>query len=179
MQEVGGPLIFSFRLARLVACFALLGTSIAALLNTGDWQSGIGQIDNAKWLRIALTLVYVRLSHFSYTCTGFDFIHQLYTCILSIVSISTSRVTSNSATRHLALVLLATWFVFAYRDLWPLATFSLRPIDEAYGPLMWVEIAFLTFAGVLVPLLIPRQYVPVDPKVSYLHPHDGQQSPYH
>ena len=55
-----------------------------------------------------------------------------------------------------------------YRDLWPLATFTLRPLDEAMGPLLWAEFFVLTIAGVIVPLLVPRQYVPVDIKVSFL-----------
>ena len=85
--------------------------------------------------------------------------------MLAVVSISATRSTSNRVIRHLALILTVTWFTFAYRDLWPLATFTLRPIDEAMGPLIWVEIALLTVAAILVPFLVPRQYIPVDPKV--------------
>lgn len=87
---------------------------------------------------------------------------------MSVVSISAARSNSNSAIRHLNFVLIVTWSVFTYRDLWPLATFTLRPVDEAAGPLLWVEIAFLTIAGIFVPLLVPRQYIPVDPKVRVL-----------
>ena len=55
--------------------------------------------------------------------------------------------------------------MFAYRDLWPLATFTLTPLDGAEGPLIWVKVGLLTLIGVIIPLFVPRQYVPFDPKV--------------
>lgn len=59
IQELGGSIIFSFRIARLVACLTLLGLSTASLFNSGDWNHGLGDLDTAKWLRIILTSVYV------------------------------------------------------------------------------------------------------------------------
>ena len=72
---------------------------------------------------------------------------------------------SRLATRHLVITLVGTWAVYAYRDLWPLATFTLQPADAAEGPLCWAKIGILTAAAVVIPLTVPRQYVPVDPKV--------------
>ncbi|QRV86038.1 ABC transporter transmembrane region [Ceratobasidium sp. AG-Ba] len=46
----------------------------------------------------------------------------------------------------------------------PLATFSLRPLDETGGWMTWSRICILTFAAIVVPLCIPQPYVPVDPK---------------
>lgn len=72
---------------------------------------------------------------------------------------------SKLATRHLVLVLLVVFGVYAYRDIWPLGTFTLQPVDTSEGPLLWIKLGILTFAAVVIPLTIPRQYVPVDPKV--------------
>ena len=70
-------------------------------------------------------------------------------------------------TRHANSVLFVAFAVYAYRDLWPLATFNLQPADLADGPVLWAKIALLTFTAVVIPLFIPRQYVPVDPKVCF------------
>lgn len=72
---------------------------------------------------------------------------------------------ASRAARHLCLVLTVVWSVFVYRDVWPSMTFDLEPIDGAEGWLIWTKIGVLSFSGVVVPLLIPRQYIPFDPKV--------------
>ena len=55
--------------------------------------------------------------------------------------------------------------VYAWRDLAPLATYELHPADAAGGWLTWSRIGVLTFASLVVPLCIPRVYVPLDLKV--------------
>ena len=45
------------------------------------------------------------------------------------------------------------WIVYAYRDLWPLATFTLVPMDVAEGVLLWVKISILTTAAIILPLV--------------------------
>ena len=72
-------------------------------------------------------------------------------------------------TKHLIVVLLAAWGVYVYRDLWPLATFTLEPEDLAEGWILWVKIALLTFAAAIVPIIMPRQYVPFNPMVRTLY----------
>ena len=62
--------------------------------------------------------------------------------------------------RHMNFVLLVTWLVFAYRDLWPLATYTLSPVDASEGPLLWAKIGVLTLGAVVIPLTIPRNYAP-------------------
>lgn len=71
------------------------------------------------------------------------------------------------ANRHLCLVLLSVWAVYVYRDVWPLATFTLSPLDASEGVILWIQLVDLTFAAVVVPLLIPRRYTPVDPDVRW------------
>lgn len=62
-----------------------------------------------------------------------------------------------------------TWAVYAYRDLWPLATCYLAPADEG-NALLWTKFALLTVAAVVVPLTLPRKYVPCNPQVRLLLP---------
>lgn len=80
-------------------------------------------------------------------------------------SILCSAERARTAIQHLALLLVAVFAVFAYRDLWPLATYTLTPLDASEGWLIWTKIGILAFAAAAVPLLIPRQYIPIDPSV--------------
>ena len=72
---------------------------------------------------------------------------------------------ANIANIHLVWVLFGTWVVYGYRDVFPLGTFTLQPLDLHEGWLMWTKLAVLTFAAVIVPAFIPTRYVPFDPKV--------------
>ena len=85
--------------------------------------------------------------------------------MLAFVSLVSSLRLSRLVTTHAVTVLLVTWAVYVYRDLWPLATFTLRPADAAEGAFLWAKVGVLTFGAVLLPLAVPRQYIPVDPKV--------------
>ncbi|KAF8513334.1 P-loop containing nucleoside triphosphate hydrolase protein [Hysterangium stoloniferum] len=53
--------------------------------------------------------------------------------------------------------------VYIYRDVFPLATFTRRPVDENKGWLLWSRLALVALTGLVIPLFIPRSYVPVDP----------------
>ena len=64
---------------------------------------------------------------------------------------------------HLDLLLLLGFCLYAYRDLWPLFTYYLEPVD-LQNAITWSRVGLLFLAGVLVPLLRPRTYVPVDPE---------------
>jgi hypothetical protein len=64
----------------------------------------------------------------------------------------------------LLLVLLATYL---YRDVWPLATYTETPVDIAQGRFLWAKIVVLVFTALVIPLFVPRRYVPVDPTVSF------------
>jgi hypothetical protein len=44
-------------------------------------------------------------------------------------------------------------------------TYTSVPQDEAEGYLLWVKVSLAVLAGVVVPLLQPYPYVPLDPKV--------------
>ena len=67
---------------------------------------------------------------------------------------------------HLSLVLLSVFAVYAYRDIWPLMTYTLRPRDEAEGRILWVKLALTALAGIIVPVFEPYPYIPLNPKVN-------------
>lgn len=78
---------------------------------------------------------------------------------------STPSKIANVANTHLIWVLFGTWVVYSYRNIYPLGTFTLEPLDLHEGWLMWAKLAVLSFAAAVVPSFIPTQYVPFDPKV--------------
>ncbi|OSD04422.1 multidrug resistance-associated ABC transporter [Trametes coccinea BRFM310] len=145
IQRLGGPVIFAFKAVRLLSTLALLALSIASIAVNG---TDVDDDDsyNARWVAFAITGTYA------------------YASLLAFISVISRPSLSNLASKHVALVLLATWAVYFYRDLWPLATFTLQPVDAAEGAFLWVKLSLLTLAAVLVPLFCPRPYVPVDPK---------------
>lgn len=63
------------------------------------------------------------------------------------------------------IVLLITFGVYAWRDILPLGTFTKTPVDAQEGWLIWTKLGILGFTAVVIPLLIPRTYDPVDPNV--------------
>jgi ABC-type branched-subunit amino acid transport system permease subunit len=71
--------------------------------------------------------------------------------------------------RHLNVVLLAALAIYIYRDVYPLATYDESPRDLAEGSLLWLKVAVLGMTAVIIPLLMPRQYIPYDSKVNPIH----------
>ncbi|PSR81333.1 hypothetical protein PHLCEN_2v6412 [Hermanssonia centrifuga] len=65
---------------------------------------------------------------------------------------------------HLTLVTFTLFAVYAYRDIWPLMTFTLEPADKAEGSILWVKVAFVAFVGAVEPMFEPYVYIPVDPQ---------------
>ena len=66
---------------------------------------------------------------------------------------------------HPTLVVLSAVAVYINRDVWPLITFSLLPLDSAEGALLWTKLALAVLSGVVLPLIEPYPYIPVDPSV--------------
>lgn len=89
--------------------------------------------------------------------------------MLALISVSAKRTWAKIANTHLVLLLLATFLIFAYRDLWPLVTYTLQPADAYEDGLLWAKCVVLVLTAVVIPLVIPRQYVPFDPKACYRH----------
>ncbi|KAI0258771.1 hypothetical protein BC834DRAFT_974833 [Gloeopeniophorella convolvens] len=145
IKQAGGSTIFSFKVARLLDILALFGLYISGyVLGVG------GQVESVGGKRGVVGL---------FLCATFS-----YAFLLSLVTVITAPKIASTASWHLDIVLLAASLVYMYRDIWPLLTFMLVPADGAEGVLLWVKLALLGFAAILVPLVIPRQYVPYDPK---------------
>ncbi|KAG6830594.1 hypothetical protein H0H92_015875 [Tricholoma furcatifolium] len=82
-----------------------------------------------------------------------------YTSLLALFSVVYPRFTIASS--HVPLVLAASWIIYFIRDLIPLMTYTEIPLDPLY--MLWELIALLSFTGVILPVVKPRQYVPFDP----------------
>ena len=55
-----------------------------------------------------------------------------------------------------AILLLAVWSIYAYRDILPLAIYGRTPQDEGEGNILWAKIGLLTFAAIVLPIISPR-----------------------
>ncbi|KAF9555324.1 multidrug resistance-associated ABC transporter [Agrocybe pediades] len=133
-------------MTRLIGSVVLLGLSLYSIRGCQLKSGGIqGAVRDCPELFLTITF--------------------LYTTLLSLVSLfSTSYGTWS--TRYSVVVLLAALGVYAYRDIWPLATYTQRPADIEEGVLLPIKIAVLAWIAIGIPLFIPRRYVPVDPNVS-------------
>ncbi|VDB89911.1 unnamed protein product [Peniophora sp. CBMAI 1063] len=98
----------------------------------------------------------------------------VYASVLALLSVVARASLARTASTHLGTILLVSFAVYAYRDIWPLMTYTLVPVDGKEGALLWVKLALLTYAGVLVPLLIPRTYIPLDPNKPSPEPNPEQ-----
>ena len=95
---------------------------------------------------------------------AFSNLTQMYAVSLALVTVTARKARASVTSFHLTSLLLGTFSVYAYRNIWPLLTFTLSPADAYEGALLWVRIGLLAFGAVLVPLLVPRRYTPIDPK---------------
>src|ERR1700761_4829343 len=93
----------------------------------------------------------------------------MYATFLALVTVTARRVRASITSFHLSSLLLGIFSVYAYRNIWPLLTFTLSPADAYEGALLWVKIGLLAFGAIVVPLLVPRQYIPINPKVRPSH----------
>ncbi|KAJ7071475.1 hypothetical protein C8F01DRAFT_1317450 [Mycena amicta] len=159
----GGEVIFGFKLLRLIACLVLLGLSITSLALVN--KSETGQSIFGKWGKkhpkkspSSHGLSVTEWAHISLCMTIF------YATALAITTVSAKRRWSQVAVKHLNLVLLATLATYIYRDVFPLVTYHHAILDASEGWILWTKLGALLLGSVIIPLFIPRAYVPVDPK---------------
>lgn len=62
---------------------------------------------------------------------------------------------------------MAACLVFAIRDLWPIALAGQQPKDGYLGWITWTRLALVAYIGLIVPIVRPGVYIPVDPEVRY------------
>ncbi|KIP07615.1 hypothetical protein PHLGIDRAFT_413728 [Phlebiopsis gigantea 11061_1 CR5-6] len=83
---------------------------------------------------------------------------------MAVADLALPAQTSRVGSPYLTIITLAIFAFYAYRDIWPLMTYTLRPIDEMEGSLLWVKVTLSTWAGLLEPLLEPYPFIPVHPE---------------
>ncbi|RPD67396.1 P-loop containing nucleoside triphosphate hydrolase protein [Lentinus tigrinus ALCF2SS1-6] len=126
--------LLKFQLSRLTLCALLLVLSVVTAV-TGKAEG------EALLLDLSLIGVYV------------------YTTGISLASVILHDPLNASLEVHVTLVSLTVWSVFAYRDIWPLATYHLVPEDASEGWILWLKVFALTLVGVVIPLVTPRRRV--------------------
>ncbi|KAH8978589.1 hypothetical protein EDB92DRAFT_2056103 [Lactarius akahatsu] len=171
VEKSGGPITFIFQVSRLVVVLTLLGLAIFSFVqeegqqhvspssavsalndrrHEGKHRSGGGSLTKREWLNLILCLTY------------------LYAAFLGLMTLTARRVRASVASFHLSSLLLGTFSVYAYRNIWPLLTFTLSPVDACEGPLLWVRIGLLAFAAIVIPLLDPQQVINPEQTASLL-----------
>ncbi|KAJ7454991.1 P-loop containing nucleoside triphosphate hydrolase protein [Mycena galericulata] len=85
----------------------------------------------------------------------------IYVSLLASISLYASPPVCDSASRHSNFILAFTLSVYLVRDILPLGKFSGAPQDSLDGVLL-IKIGLLGLAGLVIPLLTPRRYYPVD-----------------
>ncbi|KIY64092.1 P-loop containing nucleoside triphosphate hydrolase protein [Cylindrobasidium torrendii FP15055 ss-10] len=97
-------------------------------------------------------------------CTGCDLrsfylqrlVVDVYAFALAVAAFVVRNHSAPAYHTHLSILLFFNFALYAYRDLYPLTTTHARPQDEAEGWAIWLRVAFLTWGGILIPLLAPR-----------------------
>ena len=100
----------------------------------------------------------------------------MYAAFLALVTVTARTAYASVASYHLSSLLLGTFSVYAYRNIWPLLTYTLSPVDAYEGALLWIRIGLLAFAAVVIPPLVPRQYNPIDPEARFALLHHAPRS---
>ncbi|THU87009.1 P-loop containing nucleoside triphosphate hydrolase protein [Dendrothele bispora CBS 962.96] len=156
-QQKLPKIILASRVLKLLGCLAMFGLTIATAVEgkcgsvaVETETEGSGDI---RHVRRAVLL----------TCLLFA-----YTFCLSTISLLPSKTISHEwkdvCRKHLEIVLLVPLGIYVYRDIFPLGTYTLEPVDACEGNYLWTKISMLVFIAIVLPLFTPREYVPVDPK---------------
>ncbi|KAF5309503.1 hypothetical protein D9619_012343 [Psilocybe cf. subviscida] len=164
-------LCLSYQLLHI--CIGLLRSANNAPAEQLNWRQHLDHLGGWKivafsTVRLLGSIALAILSLVKYTTwtnpTSWMALTFLYSSALGLLSLISHK-WGLQATRINIFLLLVTLSVFVYRDIWPLATYEQVPVDAAVeGPLFWAKFAILTIIALVVPLFIPRKYVPVDPK---------------
>ncbi|KZT60623.1 P-loop containing nucleoside triphosphate hydrolase protein [Calocera cornea HHB12733] len=139
----GGSTIVVFNVVRFLGTLTLaMLTAVAVHLDLsskgGLFRSGI--------IEIALGAAYI------------------YASILSLLYLLVSHPARRSCNAVAVTILLTQFLVFAWRNLLPLTMFDGVPADLDVPWLLWSRGVLVTLVGIIIPLFVPREYMPVDPK---------------
>ncbi|KDQ10123.1 hypothetical protein BOTBODRAFT_36553 [Botryobasidium botryosum FD-172 SS1] len=149
--------------------------SFPDLLRTGLHTHGSAPILACNYTRFVLCLVQLGvtlpavfvtyINHDTGWCTEVSLCAFFtYTSLLAFLRLTPKFHRWRILNHHLNTLLLAVFLIYAYRDILPLATFETVPIDTAAGWLTWVRVSVSALVGAVIPLVTPRQFVPLDPQ---------------
>jgi len=161
IQLAGGAEIVTWKLIRLVGTVALFGLSIGTLVRERSYNGHLNTLIKSNYPKKVNDFETVHehdIVNISLVAT------HVYTSILALRAFASNARHARCASIHLETILLASWAVFFYRDIWPLGTYDRVPLDIPLDPLFWPKFTILTVIGVVTPLLIPTLYTPVDPE---------------
>ncbi|KAJ7742653.1 hypothetical protein DFH07DRAFT_835946 [Mycena maculata] len=141
-EKYGSAIILILNVLRLLACLTLLGLSVASLVISGEKTETV----QIEWdLQIGLCVFY------------------LYASLLAAGTISVSTRFAPVAKTHLELILGVAFGVYFYRDIFPFATYTWPTQDAVEGPILHAKLITLALAALIIPLVTPAPYIPVDP----------------
>ncbi|KAI0260098.1 P-loop containing nucleoside triphosphate hydrolase protein [Gloeopeniophorella convolvens] len=168
--------IFLLRILRLISVLTLLSLSLFDLIlrdaetcgSPDQPFQGSGPLDKG-WVKTHREILYRQYDESPCSKSEWPDLTlcatYIYATTLALCTVVSRRSSVPIiASHHLTLLLLVTFGVYAYRDIWPLLTYTLAPADQPGSALLWVKIGIMYLAAVLIPLVTPRQYTPVDPK---------------
>jgi hypothetical protein len=159
VRKHGGVTIFTFKLLRLASALALLALFVTTLVLEEEGEIHVKTTKHGKKHRKRY-YVFTRAEWYQFVLA----MTSVYASALSITSVVARPSIASRASTHAGWLLFAICCAYTYRDIWPLATFTLQPKDRKEGALMWAKLGASFVGGVLVPLFVPRQYIPVDPR---------------
>ncbi|WVO13290.1 hypothetical protein L204_100903 [Cryptococcus depauperatus] len=170
MEEVGS-LLFTLEVIRTLCLCALLGLSILATVraeaplpvtNVMDGD-GLGVLKHwgkkkKKGKHHSNDYSTLEWGEFGVSC------FYVYTLFFSFLLLTLRPATPlrKRLIAHLDVLLFLAWVIYAYRDLWPLVTYHLKPTDTN-NITTWSRLSILTVSAIVMPLIRPRTYVPADP----------------
>ncbi|PSR71574.1 hypothetical protein PHLCEN_2v12546 [Hermanssonia centrifuga] len=146
------------------------GTGLLRRLRNHISTIGGTEIFVLKFVRLNVVLGLYALVSFTALKNGWAWIDlpsvltMGFASVLAFFNVFAPAAIGRVASLHLTLVTCTLFAVYAYRDIWPLMTFTLEPEDKGQGRILWAKIAFAAFAGVVGPLFEPYAYIPLDPK---------------
>ncbi|KAF8513392.1 hypothetical protein JB92DRAFT_3116459 [Gautieria morchelliformis] len=149
----------------LLGTLTLVGLTVLALLTLKtDGQEHLN--GSEEWIGYDSI---VQFGHMSAVFTQDTLVESVsvvlytYTSLLAFMTLVSNGEWSSVARTHMTVIMLAVAAVYARRDLYPLATYILKPVDGAQGWLLWSRLGVASLVGIVIPLVIPRIYTPVDP----------------
>ncbi|TFK76754.1 P-loop containing nucleoside triphosphate hydrolase protein [Pluteus cervinus] len=166
----GGIVIFTYIIIRLLGCLALLGLSIFTAIEDELYPSNesVGFLRGRK--KNGSEPVLTTNETLALAMCMFYF----YVSLLGVISVSAKSKWGRRSQNHLCFLLLVAFAIYSYRDIFPLATYTVVPLDSHEGWVLWSKVTILTIVSIIIPLVIPQKYVPVDSKDPMGVPHPEQ-----